>query len=813
MITKMITSIIAISGILLLSGCKNKDINEIYLCGQLEINEDHIGPAFIAISRSDDFEEIINNPENSIVDILRVEDNDYTFNIDLTGTGFNAGDKITIIGFVDNDYNNGLPYPTEGDYVGFYYDSANWSYSYILKEGYNAGMNIRINRMVYSFESKIKGIVFGDYEGDLTLIAYAGEINSLDVSDFNFDNIIGYNRLNKSDSPLSYTLKIMPYGYDVPIQNVFVIAMLDRNSNGKPDAGDIIGFHTSNENKLPTLISIGEGSSNNKNIELMMEISNPSEYDRSISGTIEMPGGEAYDEKSNPVFLVIANTDDPNLIIKEPVDRIKYFKKLLPPKDGMQSIDFNIDLSKTDLKAGDTIFLLALWDKDYTGGFPNPTLGDYVGFYLDINSMSPSYTLRQDDNEDLSFRISRKIYTFDSEIKGTILGDDIGEATIIAYAGEINSLDYKYAFDVDSIIGYKRINKNEGDLNYTLKIMPYGYDLPIQNVYLFAFLDKNVNKTPDSGDKIGFYTSATDDIPKQITVKEGSTSNKNIDMIMDMPQSSGYDITLSGSFECPEAYDENSKPIYIIIAQTDDLNALLDDPHSAMKYFYRMPPGETNFNVALSSTDIKPGDKVFVLALWDKDYTGGFPDPTEGDYIGFLQKRFDIGLELELSEGVNHVPSLGHVFRVNRKIYNHNSSITLNLDMGDLSEEDYQDGDKVILLAIKSMGINLLLSGNSITDYVLGSTTVNIDFDTNYNIKISPAILDDMVLEDPFGIEGIYIAAILDNKPHNGLIDIGENIGYYYYYDSLLHTYFPKTMEMLTDGENILDAEVRFSPF
>ena len=76
--------------------------------------------------------------------------------------------------------------------------------------------------------------------------------------------------------------------------------------------------------------------------------------------------------------------------------------------------------------AGDEIAIVALLDLDSKGGFPNPTAGDYLGFYLDKDALSLSYVLSDGKNTGADIDINRKTFSFDAEISGTITGDESG---------------------------------------------------------------------------------------------------------------------------------------------------------------------------------------------------------------------------------------------------------------------------------------------------------------------------------------------------------------------------------------------------
>ena len=83
------------------------------------------------------------------------------------------------------------------------------------------------------------------------------------------------------------------------------------------------------------------------------------------------------------------------------------------------------------------------------------------------------------------------MFDFNIEITGNVLGDDTGEMTLVAYKGEINSLDFD--INTDDIAGFANITKEAGDTFYTLPIMKIGNPLPIDNVFIFGFIDKNTN--------------------------------------------------------------------------------------------------------------------------------------------------------------------------------------------------------------------------------------------------------------------------------------------------------------------------------
>ncbi|MEZ4605164.1 MAG: hypothetical protein R2861_17670, partial [Desulfobacterales bacterium] len=81
--------------------------------------------------------------------------------------------------------------------------------------------------------------------------------------------------------------------------------------------------------------------------------------------------------------------------------------------------------------------------------------------------------------------ISREVFDYEASISGTILGDDAGAVTLVAYCGDIESSDFT-TLDFNDVVGFTTITKGNTPLGYTLDILPYGKNAPIENVQIFA---------------------------------------------------------------------------------------------------------------------------------------------------------------------------------------------------------------------------------------------------------------------------------------------------------------------------------------
>ncbi len=763
------------------------------------------GPIIVALINTDDLTQIQDDPEGVILDTVVVDETDYNFSIDLAGKGLAAGDEIALIAFVDNNYEGGVPYPDAGDFVGVYADEEGLSVFYTLRDGVNDGISIDVTREVFDFDAAVEGWIRGSDTGEVTLLLYAGEVTSSDFKKLDFDGVIGYGKVTKGSEDLSYRIDVLPYGYNVPVEDVYVLALLDVNGNGEIDGGDRIGYYSEDEDDFPRLITVEAGTMSDIDVAFHMDVPEPSGYEMSVQGRVTLPGGAGNDDPLKPVYVIIAETDDPNELRDDPLSAIRYFARLAPGTTA-----FDIDLSGTELVPGDEIILLALWEEDYDGGFPDPTAGDFVGFYRPgEESASLGYSLRDGVNGGISIEATREVFDFDAAVEGWIRGDETGEVTLLLYAGEVTSSDFK-KLDFDGVIGYGKVTKGSEDLSYRIDVLPYGYNVPVEDVYVLALLDVNGNGEIDGGDRIGYYSEDEDDFPRLITVEAGTMSDIDVAFYMDVPEPSGLDIFLKGSFVPPAGYDETSAPVSLIVARADDPDTLFDDPISAIKYFERLPAGEFLFDIDLSGTDLLPGDEVAVIALWDRDFTGGFPKPTRGDRLGYVQNKDIYAFTVELRYGVNAVPAEGYEFKLSKKVYDFESLLRYALDMSQAGSFDVDKAQIIVmLLHVNGLEINITPPNNVDVkvdmDYILALTTLPV---TEYDYigvgerldPESPRILDvftqlyeEIVVweenEPPLPLikgedhgeeteKTAYLVAILDKDGDNEL-DRDDEIGYY----------------------------------
>lgn len=523
------------------------------------------------------------------------------------------------------------------------------------------------------------------------------------------------------------------------------------------------------------------------------------EKNLSISGSINI--SDAVDS-SGPLFLVLSYGNDPNQLLSDPYDRVQLIASI-----DKSNPDFTIDLENTSFRAGDVISIISFIDNNYHNGIPYPDKGDYLGIYFDKNSYTSGYALKEDGNTGITVDVCRIVNDFNIIVSGLIHGTESGEVTVLAYAGDISTLDIS-TLDLNAIIGYRRMTKSDSPAPYSINIFPFGNTPPINNVYLVAFIDKNANGKPDGLDRLGFYTTDPQKLPTPVTLCEGLNSNLDITMTMDIPSSSGVEMSLKGFFEKPAGYDSFSRPVFILIAGDTDPNILFFDPLSVIKTFQRIPSGDYTFDIDVSNTGLAPGMDVMVMALWDRDYSSGFPDPTEDDMVGFFQNNSLLKNTITLKEGINTVEPFGDWdFNVKRKIYNHSAEIAFQFDNGDLPDEyTLKTGDQILVIAVHKDGYSDPAINDM--DYIVAMSTVTYqDSSSWYSCPVSPAISESIPISSPFGLNDLYLFAILDSNK-NGKPDEGEYIGFYWSWYILF--YAPRLFNIV-DGMNELDRTVRFA--
>ena len=711
-------------------------------------------PLFIIVAEGDEAETLMDRPVTAIKYFERIPKGRSDFKLDLSKTSLKPGDDIMVMALWDKNFTAGFPHPDKGDMIGFYLDSDKLTASYTLENESNSGIAIDVNREIFDFKTNVRGSITGDGQGPVTLVAYNGPIRSSDFSDLDMEKIIGYKKVDKRSDTIGYSMRLLPYGQDRPLNDVFIFALLDLNDNGTIDGGDRLGYYTVSEDDLPTPINIA-ADVDNIDVGFYMTVDTPSGYDMSLSGNAVMP--PEYDETSPPVFVIVAKGNALDKMMTDPVTSIKYFRKLDPGET-----TFDLDLSKTDISPGDELMVITLWDRDYTCGFPNPNRGDIIGYYLATGQLKATYSAKAGSNPNLEVNVNREIYDFDAHIEGTVRGDETGDLTLILYYGDMQSSDFN-SLDLNKISGFFTGEKEAEDLPYRMTVIPYGQDLPIENAYIYALLDVNKNGRIDGGDRIGYHTTRENELPTPFTV-DGNMENLDIRFFMTVSDPSGYDTALSGNLlELPENYGLGSPPVFMIVASGDDVTQLTTSPATAIKYFEKLPPGATSFHLDLSGTDIVPSDEIMLIALWDRNFVSGFPDPDTGDMIGLYMDMGRYAPTLEVPPASDTFITMTADVAVNREIFDYDATI-----QGTIQGDDAGD---VIVIAYAGEITSSDFSAIDPKD-VIGFTRLDKpEGAVPYSLEILP-------YGKNVPVEDVYIIGLID-KNRNGTLDADDVIAYH----------------------------------
>jgi len=765
---------------------------------------------FLVISKTIDYQQIMDAPLDTIVDMVQIDTSTGTFSVDLSESGLKSGSKVCFFAFSTENYQGGIPNLSEGDIVGYYIDSATYSYYYTLQNGENSGIVVTLDKTYKENNATVSGTIKGTESGDVIVIAYTGEITSMDA-DIDFSKIIGFLNTSKEAADTAYTMELLPFCPAFPIANVYIIAILDVNLNGVPDNGDRLGFYSNNENNIPSLVELKNEANSGYNIEFTMDYTEPSGSgaEISINGSITPPDG--YTASTKPIFILITTAADADDLFENPISAIKYFVKL--PQG---TTTYNIDLTNTGLAAGDEIRIIALWDKDYTVGFPSLSAGDMIGYYQNSSEFLYSMVLAEGTNTALitggwTFAVNKTYTANNAVVNGTITGAGSGKVIIIAYNGAIDSLDAD--IDMDKIIGYTEVTKGISDVPYSIDLFPFVGSFPVSGVYLIAVLDLNNNGKPDDGDRLGFYSNNENSIPSLVTLNNATNSGYNIEFTMDYaaPVTGGTPLSISGSFTAPTGYSTSStKPVFIIIAKAENTFELFNDPMSVIKYFVKIPQGSTTYNIDLTNTGLVPGDEIRILALYDIDYTGGFPNPTANDKIVYYQQKSSLSYSKVLTAGSNTASlSNGWSFGINKTLNNYNTTFSFKFNQTtsyayDMSASDIRGKDVLVVMIYKD-GVDDSWDwwggtpsyGITDMDYIISIDYLKIP-DTStwqnqtYTVSLFPFIYDSIPVTSTYSskyIQNVYVYVILDANG-NGWPDTGENLGYYWtwYYIGLIPT-------------------------
>lgn len=514
---------------LMIAGCGSvADEHLVTVSGQVsfgDLDPETLGPVFVAVLNENPMA-VGTSLADALVDIQSIDKGRGGFYFQLSGKVVAPGDSVYIIAFADNDFVNGVPEPGPGDVIGFYLEDRSLSPAYVLASGENTGIDIVMNKQVFDYQASLSGEVRGADRGAVTVFAYAGAIDSLDFSLIDPYQVVGYTRVEKNDAAADFALSLLPYGYSVPIENVYLLAFLDANGNGVPDSGDRLGF-LADDRGLPALLTVYPEHRDQLVVDLTLTLPEPSGFALSMEGRVAVASG--LDVGDLPLFVLVVRAGD-NLdrsaLAQGRLDDVVFFTKLAP---GLR--DFACDLSNSGLAPGEAVMVLAVCDRDYAAGFPDIGSGDYLGYYQDRATMAVDYQLAEGINRvasegDRDFHVNRMVYDHEAAIQFELDDSNLnnlnpavrldpGEhVTVVAVQADGVTIGGDPQIDMDYIVGFGSLtvpgSGNEGQV-YTLELLPaLDHRIPVETpfavseVYVFAIFDGNTDGQ-DQNNYLGYY--------------------------------------------------------------------------------------------------------------------------------------------------------------------------------------------------------------------------------------------------------------------------------------------------------------------
>lgn len=731
-------------------------------------------------------------------------------------------------GFIQPDEGDFIGFHTGGKVSIKDQKLANMKLEYRLEPGVNK-IELSIDREYIPVEALISGnvIIPEDItasEISIIVVAYITEdrILSMDYksSTITADGIIGVDTIPKLSNAqpgqkIPYEVEIswaLPYDHynkkEKSLRNVSLFALIDINNDGYIDVGDWVGYLPSDCNsdadhmfvatddqdekiRAPQSLSIhnneriyrhtdidyfGKFEDENDNTgseENSDNTTNDEDEDKlvrtvTLRGTVRLPENAVQDEYFDPAYIIVASKD----LFNDPenfdwVNGLYYFNrfKFDPLKKEGNTFEFQFQTTKLH---DDEILIAGLWDRDNCGWFPWPTIGDFIGMHYDKERGAPTYQLKEGDIADgIEIDISREYFPFDDVfIEGKFLNASSGTATVFAYAGELDTMNMTEV-NYDAIIGVATKEITPEDRTYKLKIQPFGYDLDIKNVCVYAMLDTDGDNT--TFEKLGFHPNpqgtegdVNGGYPKILTI--GANGYRDIDIkFSDADQSPGpkrrsheTPISFSGSFKLPSDYDgydrQNSAIFLFILSGMTNMSDVFDASkmNQSLKYFKKLPVGESSFTVN-EDAGFYPDDKIIAIAFWDKDYNGVYPMPSTGDMLGiYYENNLDALIRLEDGKILEHSDedTSKSSFEINRIYIDHNVHVRFQMpEIGD-------------------SGVNYIHANSSMSVAVIHGNPFDVlnffTFDINTSRKDDP-----MIVTPNFDrIVGVSTFDVIDDPSH-----------------------------------------------
>ena len=690
------------------------------------------------------------------------------YEVDLTNTGLRAGDKVLVMGLIDrNPHPNGFPQLSKDDLVGVY--TGHNGLMQRLSPGRNSGIDLIIDRPVFDGQAKVSGRIIGQTSADLVIAAYTGAIDSLTAINLDYAKVVGYTKA-AAGVDAYYEMIVSPLGQAFPM-STYIIAFADSNGNQTLDPGETVYFYSTRPDKVPEKVTLNQGQGLSLDLNQFLTLQVPANHPMPLSGHINWLGSDAADR--SPAYLFVAKGSSFDALRNDPLHTMKYLQKL-----SGQPTSFALSLEATDLVPSDKVIVGVLLDKD---GSLSPTTGDRIGIVF-TGLSSFNVTLAEGGQSGLTIDVNSTIYNTQKSIDATFSGSSYaGRVIAFLYTGAFESLDFN-AIDKTKVVGYSDLQKSADQSAFSLPLLPIA-NLPISNATLIAFLDANGNGNPDPGEWIGFASAKPSGLPATFSITSDSTATLVVNSFYQLPKPSGQQITAGGTLSSVFPLDTSTNPVAVSLFAETDFSSLAKEPLKYLKSFTTLKAGATSFNVDLSQTDLKAGDRVVALAYQNGPQAGsGAPvQLREGSYVGLLLNGNTLDMALPLALGANALDQNGYALQLNRIFYQHDGRIDVSVGntLGLLST-----GDPLILAAYhidtSSGNAATILAQLTTIDYskVIAYYKTTFQANKTYSMPIFPAITPGLVDTNARKVASVVVVAFRDSNG-NGKLDNGETYGVY----------------------------------
>lgn len=655
---------------ILLSGCGagTTPSAPLTLEGKVE-TQGHSGAPVVVLTKTNRIQEILNGGDGLVA--LISPQTDGRFELDLEEKGLTAGSVVYLSAFIPSDREN--PYiPAKGDPMGIYTHPQTHQPGITLQEGANKGFSILLTRTMNETEAKVP-CTLATGKKPIMLLAHQGPIASNDMSEINPDNIIGYSEIDKAATP-PFTLDILPFAPEPPIDNVVVAAIWDENENGAMDSGDRLGLAM--ENGKPIGVRITGGENPEVAISPVMTLPKANPENLMVSGRITNAQGV-----TGPIWIVAGKGDNPAALMEAPFENALAFQRLTSP-------DFQMDLGISGASAGDTIHLVCLVQNSSPATpFPVPVSGDTLGWFQKPGALSAGIALTEEGIQDLNFTATRTLHEGSCRLSGT-LPDHDKPVIVVAHRGEPQSTRFS-ELEMDRIMGMVKVPPSE--TTFSLNAMALGATFPLSSVYLMAMEDTDENGAISAGDRVAI--ALENGTPRPMDLQKGvPVENIGLTFALSVPTPSGPDASISGTLAVRELAENQTS--WLVVAKGDDPGVLTSDPMGNMVWFEKLS-AETiasgQFSLSLAQMAVSPGDKIMVLGVTKKSGKG-FPMPNTGDAVGIAIAQGSLSAAITVTEQGKSGLSLN----LNRVVYDVSARVSGIVQ--DLTLVKHHNGPTVVLL-------------------------------------------------------------------------------------------------------------------